>query len=441
MRSIANHCKTGLKSRVSAVIGSQWGDEGKGKLTDILAEKYDVCARFNGGDNAGHTIVVGKQKFAFHILPSGMLNSNCLNLLGNGVVINLRSLKEELGTLDKAGVDYKGRLFLSDRAHLTVGVHVEADIAQETDSKEKSIGTTKRGIGPSYATKARRTGLRVCDLVYWESFVQKYNNLIKSFGKDPSNYKEELDQIKSIREYIIKNEMIRDSVKLIHDAFSNHKRILAEGANATLLDIDYGTYPYVTSSSTSIGGVLTGLGLPPNKIETIIGIAKAYTTRVGSGPFPSECIGEETHIGEDIRTRGFEFGATTGRKRRVGWFDSNVVRYSNMINGFSSINLTKLDILSPLKQIKVGVGYKYNDGRKYEGSFPASLEELAQLELEYEVLPGWETDISKITEYDKLPSNAKAYVERLEELIEIPITWIGVGPERKSTIMKPLKKL
>ena len=439
MRSITNHCKTGLKSRVSAVIGSQWGDEGKGKLTDILAEKYDVCARFNGGDNAGHTIVVGKQKFAFHILPSGMLNQNCLNLIGNGVVVNLKSLREELGTLDKAGVDYKGRLVISDRAHMTLQCHIEADIAQETSSADKSIGTTKKGIGPSYATKARRTGVRICDLLYWESFVEKYNTLYRSLGKDPKDYKEELDMIKQAKEFIISQGMIRDTVALLHEAHNNNKRILAEGANATLLDIDFGTYPYVTSSSTSIGGVMTGLGLPPNKIDTVLGIAKAYTTRVGSGPFPSECIGEETPIGEDIRARGFEFGATTGRQRRVGWFDANLVRYTNMINGFSSINLTKLDILSPLKQIKVGVGYKHPDGRRYEGSFPASLEELATLELEYEVLPGWESDISNITDYDKLPSNCRAYVERVEELVNIPITWIGVGPERKSTIMKPLK--
>lgn len=439
MRSISTHCKTGLKSRVSAIIGSQWGDEGKGKLTDILAQKYDICARFNGGDNAGHTIIVGKQKFAFHILPSGMLNQNCLNLIGNGVVVNLKSLKEELATLDKAGVDYKGRLVISDRAQLTLQCHIEADISQETSSGDKSIGTTKKGIGPSYATKARRTGVRICDLLYWESFVEKYNTLYRSLGKDPKDYKEELDMIKQIKEYIVSHGMIRDSVSLIHEAYNNNKRILCEGANATLLDIDFGTYPYVTSSSTSIGGIMTGLGLPPTKLETTIGIAKAYTTRVGSGPFPSELVGEEEPIGEDIRTRGFEFGATTGRKRRCGWFDANVVRYSNMINGFSSINLTKLDILSPLKQIKVGVGYKYPDGRKYEGSFPASLEELATLKLEYEILPGWESDISKITEYEKLPSNAKAYVERVEELINIPITWIGVGPERTSTLMKPLK--
>jgi adenylosuccinate synthase len=437
MKSLTNYCKTGLKSRTCAVIGSQWGDEGKGKLTDILAEKYDVCARFNGGDNAGHTIVVGKKKFAFHLLPSGILNPKCLNVIGNGVVVNLKSLKKELKSLDDSGIDYDGRLIISNRAHLTLQAHIEADIEQETASKEKMIGTTKKGIGPCYSTKARRTGVRVCDLFYWESFVEKYNNLIKSFGKDPTQYQEELDTLKEITEFLKKHNMVRDTVTLINEAYHNHKRILAEGANATLLDIDFGTYPYVTSSSTSVGGVMIGLGLPPKKLETIVGISKAYTTRVGAGPFPTECVGEDQAVGDDIGARGFEFGVTTGRKRRVGWFDANVLRYSNMINAFSSINLTKLDILSPLKQIKIGIGYKYADGRKYVG-FPASLEELATLTTEYEVLPGWESDISNITEYDKLPTNCKAYVERIEELIGIPISWIGTGPERNSTIMKPL---
>lgn len=439
MKSLTNYCKTGLKSRMTAIIGSQWGDEGKGKLTDILAEKYDVCARFNGGDNAGHTIVVGKKKFAFHLLPSGILNQSCVSVIGNGVVVNLKSLKKELESLDTAGVDYKGRLVISDRAHIVVQAHIDADISQETDAKDKMIGTTKKGIGPAYASKARRTGLRVCDLLYWDSFSEKYRNLIKSFGKDVSQYKHELEEIKQIRDFVVEQKMIKDSINLVNEAYRNNKRILAEGANATLLDIDFGTYPYVTSSSTSIGGVMTGLGMSPQKVETIIGITKAYTTRVGSGPFPSECVGEEEALGEDIRTRGFEFGVTTGRNRRVGWLDANVVRYSNMINGFTSINLTKLDILSHLKQIKIAVGYKHPDGRKYEGFFPASLEELGSLQTEYEVLPGWESDISNITEYDKLPSNCRAYVERVEELINVPITWIGVGPERKSTLMKPLK--
>jgi adenylosuccinate synthase len=303
MKHMTTYCKTGLKSRVCAIIGSQWGDEGKGKLTDILAEKYDICARFNGGDNAGHTIVVGKQKFAFHLLPSGMLNQGTTNMIGNGVVVNLLSLKKELKSLDDSGIDYKGRLIISDRAHLTVKAHIDADIEQETASKDKMIGTTKKGIGPTYATKARRTGLRIADLYDWELFIERYNALIRSMGRNNGDFSDELSQLKEIRNYLFDNGMVKDGIDVLNSAYKNGKRILAEGANATLLDLDFGTYPYVTSSSTSIGGVMTGLGLAPHKVETIIGIAKAYTTRVGSGPFPSELVGDEADIGEDIRAR------------------------------------------------------------------------------------------------------------------------------------------
>lgn len=303
MKSVTNICQTGLKSRVSAIIGAQWGDEGKGKLTDILADKYDICARFNGGDNAGHTIIVGDKKFAFHLLPSGMLNERCVNLIGNGVVVNLRSLKKELASLDKANVDYKKRLFISDRAHLVVQAHIDADVSNEQQLKENNIGTTKKGIGPTYASKAKRNGLRVHDLKDWNLFCEKYSNLVSAYGKRAEDYKEELDELKQIREFVLENNMIQDTIHLISEANRNQKRILCEGANATLLDIDFGTYPFVTSSSTSIGGVCTGLGLAPNKIETVIGIAKAYTTRVGSGPFPTECLGEDEAIGEDIRQR------------------------------------------------------------------------------------------------------------------------------------------
>jgi len=390
MKSIANLCRTGLKSKTTAIIGAQWGDEGKGKLTDILSEHYDICARFNGGDNAGHTIVVGGNKFFFHALPSGMLNKNTLNVIGNGVVLNLNSLKKELDMLESKKVDYNGRLLISDRAHLTLQCHIEADKGQETESgKDKMIGTTQKGIGPTYATKMRRTGLRVCDLSNMDSFKEKYTTLCKSFGKTPNDYPGELEFVKQMREFLIKNKMITDTVSLMNKTLKDNKRILLEGANATLLDIDFGTYPYVTSSNTSIGGVCTGLGVPPSQIETVIGICKAYNTRVGSGPFPTECIGEDAAVGEDMGQRGHEFGVTTGRKRRVGWFDVNVLKYSHMVNGFSSINITKLDIFSPLKQLKIGVGYKKKDGTLYTGAFPASLEELGEMECIWEVLPGY----------------------------------------------------
>lgn len=429
-------CKTGKKSRVCSIIGSQWGDEGKGKLTDILAEQYDICARFNGGNNAGHTIVANQKKFAFHLLPSGALNPKAINVIGNGVVVNLQSLKGELDKLSSQSI--KPNLLISNRAHIVFNAHIASDIEQETALGKSSIGTTRKGIGPCYSTKARRTGLRVGDLIYFDSFLEKYSFFQKSLGKDPnsSDCKEEIENIKALKGFFVDNRMITDTVQFINEAYSNRKRILAEGANATMLDIDFGTYPYVTSSSTSIGGILTGLGLSHSKIETVIGITKAYTTRVGEGPFPTECILDEQETGESIRKEGHEFGTTTGRPRRVGWLDTQVVKYTNVINGFNSINLTKLDVLSNQKSIKIGVGYEQKDGSKYTGLFPASLEELSELKPVYEELPGWESDISKVTEYSKLPSNCRSYVERVEELLSIPIKWIGTGPERTSMIFR-----
>lgn len=429
-------CKTGLKSRFCSIIGSQWGDEGKGKLTDILAEKYDICARFNGGNNAGHTIVANGKKHAFHLLPSGILNEKAINVLGNGVVIHLQSLKKEIDNLDAQSLKYN--LIVSDKAHIVVKSHIEADIEQESASGKDSIGTTRKGIGPCYATKARRSGLRVGDLYDFEAFKLKYFFLLKAMNRDinRNDYTEELKQLKEIREYLLEKKMITDTVGFINEAINDNKRILAEGANATMLDIDYGTYPYVTSSSTSIGGVCTGLGVAPNKLETIIGITKAYTTRVGEGPFPTECVNEDLDVGKEIGNIGREFGTTTGRPRRCGWLDIPVVKYTNTINGFSSINLTKVDVLSTLKSIKLCIGYKYKDGSKFKGLFPSTLHELGQIEPVYEVIPGWEKDISGITEYDNLPQNCRAYVERIEELLNIPVKWVGTGPERTSMVLR-----
>jgi len=301
MNAITNHCKSGLKSRVCAIIGSQWGDEGKGKLTDILAEKYDICARFNGGNNAGHTIVRDGQKFAFHILPSGMLNPNTLNVIGNGVVVSLRALEKELAMLTERGINFNGKLKISDKAHLILDAHIDADKEQEVSSGNKMLGTTKNGIGPCYATKARRTGVRVGDLKYLSAFNEKYATTLRSLGKSPDQYASELEYIHKMTHYLLTNDMIADTTYLVNQAFHNRKRILLEGANATMLDIDFGTYPYVTSSSTSIGGCFTGLGIAPNQIETVVGITKAYTTRVGEGPFPSELVGDEEELGKSIR--------------------------------------------------------------------------------------------------------------------------------------------
>lgn len=426
-------CKSGIKSRVCSIIGSQWGDEGKGKLTDILSDKYDIVARFNGGNNAGHTIVANGKKYAFHLLPSGVLIPTVTNIIGNGVVVNLEALKKEIDNLEKDNI--KPNLLISDRAHIVFNSHIEMDISQENLLGKSSLGTTRKGIGPAYSTKARRIGLRVGDIINYDSFIEKYNFMNKSVGCNPN--KDELDRLKSIRSYLIEKKMIADTVFIINEAYNSRKRILCEGANATMLDIDFGTYPFVTSSSTSIGGVMTGLGLSHNKLETVIGITKAYTTRVGEGPFPTECVDKDEEVGVELRKEGFEFGTTTGRPRRIGWIDTKVVRYTNIINGFTSINLTKLDVLSKLKSIKIGVGYKLKKGgSKYNGSYPSTLTELGSIEPIYEEVPGWCSDIKSITKYEDLPINCRNYVERVEELVGVPIKWIGTGPDRKDMILR-----
>jgi adenylosuccinate synthase len=431
-------CKTGKKSQVCAILGSQWGDEGKGKLTDFLAGGYDICARFNGGNNAGHTVIANGKKYAFHILPSGILSEKTINVLGNGVVINLRSLQTELLNITNSGI--KPNLLVSDRAHIIFNAHIESDKNQEIAAGDGRgfIGTTKKGIGPSYSTKARRTGLRIGDLLHMESFQSKYDYLHKTLGFDPNTpeCKQELEEIKQFGSYLKEKKLIGDSVQLVNEAYNNKKRILCEGANAPMLDIDFGSYPYVTSSSTSVGGIMTGLGLNHQKLETVIGVTRAYMIRVGEGPFPTECLEDEQEVAHHLREEGHEYGTTTGRPRRIGWFDTQIVKFTNVINGYTSLNFTKVDVLSKQKSLKLGIGYKYKNGGKYTGLFPATLEELAQLEPIYEILPGWECDISNITEYDKLPTNCKRYIERIEELVGVPISWVGTGRERTQLVLK-----
>ena len=282
----------GLSSQFTTVLGTQWGDEGKGKLVDILAGKYDICARFNGGSNAGHTVKAGGHKYAFHLLPCGVLYPSCTNVIGNGVVVHLQSLFKELKQLDDTGIDYSGKLLISNRAHITTNLHREADGFMEQLKGDSKIGTTKQGIGPSYATKALRNGLRIGDLQNWEEFVVKFNEFVDSsiriFGLEGYDREKELEEIKECRDKVIAGNMITDTISYLHNALKDGKKILAEGANATMLDLDFGTYPMVTSSSTTVGGIMTGLGVPPQAIETVIGVVKAYTTRVGSGPFPTE---------------------------------------------------------------------------------------------------------------------------------------------------------
>jgi adenylosuccinate synthase len=424
------------------VLGSQWGDEGKGKLVDLLCDEIDVCARCAGGNNAGHTIVVDGVKYDFHMLPSGLVNPNCLNLVGNGVVIHVPSFFQELENLEKKGLSCRDRLFVSSRAHLVFDFHQRTDKLRENElsGNKKSIGTTGKGIGPTYSTKASRSGLRVHHLVNdnegaWEEFETKYRRLVATrqqrYGDFEYDVEEELARYKQYRETL--KPFVVDSVEFIHKAIADKKKILVEGANALMLDIDFGTYPYVTSSNTGVGGVITGLGIPPRAINNIYGVVKAYTTRVGEGPFPTEQLNDD---GEKLQTIGAEFGVTTGRKRRCGWLDLVVLKYSTMINGYTSLNITKLDVLDTFKEIQVGVGYTLN-GQKLN-SFPEDLIDLGKVEVIYETLPGWNQDITKIASYDELPENAKKYLEFIEKFVNVPVEWVGTGPGRESMLHKPI---
>lgn len=427
---------------VNVVLGAQWGDEGKGKLVDLLVGKYDIVARCAGGNNAGHTIVVGNVKYDFHMLPSGLVNPNCQNLLGNGVVIHVPSFFQELETLEAKGLqNCRSRLFISSRAHLVFDFHQKTDKLRELElsgkSKDgKNIGTTGKGIGPTYSTKASRSGIRVHHLVNdnpnsWELFKSKYMRLLETrkerYGDFEYDYETELAKYKQFKESL--KPFVVDSVVFIHKAISENKKILIEGANALMLDIDFGTYPYVTSSSTGIGGVCTGLGIPPKQINEIYGVVKAYTTRVGEGPFPTEQLNDQ---GEKLQTIGAEYGVTTGRKRRCGWLDLVVLKYSTLINGYTSLNITKLDVLDTFKEIPVGVSYSIN-GEKLD-LFPEDLLTLSNVDVEYVTLPGWNEDITQIKEFDQLPENAKKYLKFIEDFVGVPVEWVGTGPARDSML-------
>eukprot|EP00164_Ancoracysta_twista_P003581 GFYU01004786.1.p1 GENE.GFYU01004786.1~~GFYU01004786.1.p1 ORF type:complete len:428 (-),score=173.56 GFYU01004786.1:143-1426(-) len=419
--------------QIIAVIGAQWGDEGKGKLVDMLAQQCDVTARCQGGSNAGHTIVVDGVKYAFHLMPSGILNPNATCVIGNGVVVHIPSLMKELKQLDEKGVAYKGRLFISDRAHVLLDLHQIIDGMKESEQSTdgKAIGTTKKGIGPCYSSKASRNGIRFAEFKDFKNFRPLLERIVKNKQKRFGHFDYDVEaEIKKYEEYrSILSEMIVDSVSMMHKAIHDGKKILVEGANATMLDLDFGTYPYVTSSNATIGGVCTGLGIPPRKINVVAGVVKAYTTRVGEGPFPTELLDS---TGEFLRVEGGEVGVTTGRDRRCGWLDTVVLRYSHWVNDFTDINLTKVDVLSKLDEIKIGVAYKL-DGKELD-CFPALLDDLARVEVVYETLPGWKSDISKCTKFDELPENCKKYILRCEELIGCHVRWIGVGAGRTDMI-------
>ncbi|XP_044468843.1 adenylosuccinate synthetase 2, chloroplastic-like [Mangifera indica] len=425
-------------SQVSGVLGCQWGDEGKGKLVDVLAQHFDIVARCQGGANAGHTIYNSEgKKFALHLIPSGILNEETICVIGNGVVVHLPGLFKEIDGLEANGVSCKGRILISDRAHLLFDFHQEVDGLREAELAKSFIGTTRRGIGPAYSSKVIRNGIRVSDLRHMDTFPQKLDLLLsEAASRFPGfNYSSDMlrDEVENYKRFAERLEpFITDTVHFMNESISEKRNILVEGGQATMLDIDFGTYPFVTSSSPSAGGICTGLGIAPRAVGDLIGVVKAYTTRVGSGPFPTEILGQG---GDLLRLAGQEFGTTTGRPRRCGWLDVVALKYSCQINGFSSLNLTKLDVLSEFHEIQLGVAYKQVDGTPVK-SFPADLLSLEQMKVEYEVLPGWKSDISSIRNYSDLPKAARQYVERIEELVGVPVHYIGVGPGRDALIYK-----
>jgi adenylosuccinate synthase len=418
------------------VIGTQWGDEGKGKLVDLLTEQAHAVVRFQGGHNAGHTLVLDGTKTVLHLIPSGILRDNVQCMIGNGVVLSLEALLEEIEVLEKAGIPVRNRLKISEACTLILPIHVAVDKAREKARGEKAIGTTGRGIGPAYEDKVARRTLRAGDLLNPAVFAEKlkemlefHNFMLVNYYKDEAlDYQHMLDNTLKLAEQVI--PMLTDVGEELHALQQAGKKILFEGAQGALLDIDHGTYPYVTSSSTTAGGAATGTGIGPLNLDYVLGITKAYSTRVGNGPFPTELFDEN---GEHLGVKGHEFGATTGRKRRCGWFDAVSMRKSAQINSLTSICLTKLDVLDGLEKIGICTAYKING--KTTQIAPLGADQYAECDVVIEEMPGWSESTLGITEYDKLPDNAKAYIRRIEELVGVKVSILSTGPDRNQTIM------
>ncbi len=418
------------------VLGAQWGDEGKGKMTDYLAEEAEVIVRFQGGNNAGHTVEVGDKQYKLHLIPSGILYDNKLNIIGNGVVVDPKALFTEIDYLEGEGVSVTpNKLIVSDRAHVIMPYHKVLDKLKEKARGKNDIGTTGKGIGPCYTDKYERSGIRICDLIDEEVFKEKLKENIEAKNKYIINVLggEALSYDEILKEYLELAERLRPYVKdtsvRLYDEIKEDKTVLFEGAQGMLLDIDYGTYPYVTSSNTTACGVASGAGIGPTMITNAVGIAKAYTTRVGKGPFPTELDNE---IGEWIREKGHEYGVTTGRSRRCGWLDAVILKTTVRVSGLTSLCVTKIDTLAGLEKLKICVGYKF-DGKVID-YFPASLNDLAKCEPIYEEFEGWGEEVADARSYDELPLNAKKYLTRIEELTGTKISIVGVGPKRDQTI-------
>ena len=418
----------------TVILGAQWGDESKGGTTDFLAENADVVARYQGGDNAGHTIIVGEKKFVFHLLPSGLLHPHTANVIGNGVVINLETLFDEIDNLQAGGIEVGDRLKVSSRAHLILPYHKVMESWDDLGSSLK-LGTTARGIGPTYSDKMNRhAGIRVADLLEFDLFQKKLDFNLAAKGYILDQIGGEIDRTALLEEYHSYSQQLApyvvDSSEFMNNALKAGKQILYEGAQGTMLDIDFGTYPYVTSSNTTVGAVCTGLGVGPQAIDRVLGVSKAYVTRVGSGPFPTEMPPD---LDEEIRYIGKEYGATTQRARRCGWLDLVALRYASQINGFTDLVLTKFDVLDHLDEIQVCVAYQRRG--EVVTTFPPSLYALEECEPVYETLPGWKASTADVRRYEDLPANAKRYNAYISEFLDIPVTIVSVGPERTQTIV------
>jgi adenylosuccinate synthase len=421
------------------IVGAQWGDEGKGKITDLLTEQYDIIVRYQGGCNAGHTVVVGDKQYIFHLLPSGILHEDKICLIGNGVVLDPEVFFEEIDSLEKEGIFVENRLYIDYKTHVILPYHKIMDEISEKEKGNMKIGTTKKGIGPAYIDKYSRNGIRACDLIHEDSLEkkivfqleQKKDFLFKNYKielskKTISEIKEKYHEYgKRIKKYII------DGSYFLDDNIKKNKNIIFEGAQGIMLDVDHGTYPYVTSSNPMAGCACTGSGISPIYIDNVIGICKAYTTRVGEGPFPTELIDS---VGEKMRKYGNEYGATTGRPRRCGWFDAPVVKYANRINGIKEIVLTKLDVLTKFKKIKICK--EYNINKKLYSYYPADSEIINYIEPVYEEVEGWQEEISHIKKFNDLPIKAKDYIKLIEDLTDCRASIVSVGPKRSQTIIR-----
>ncbi|MBW3663305.1 MAG: adenylosuccinate synthase [Actinobacteria bacterium] len=417
------------------IVGAQWGDEGKGKATDLLADQTDLVVRYQGGNNAGHTVIVGDEVFKLHLIPSGVLYPHVTPIIGDGVVVDPAVLLHELEELDAKGIDASRRLRVSGNAHLIMPYHRELDLLIERRLGSAKLGTTKRGIGPAYADKAARVGLRFQDLFDENIFRQKLEAalelknqmLSRLYNRLPMDATEIADEYLGYADSL--RDQLADTTALIHEALEAGRGVILEGAQGTLLDLDHGTYPFVTSSNPVAGGALTGAGIGPRHVDRVIGITKAYITRVGSGPFPTELDGD---IAERMVRTGGEYGTTTGRRRRVGWFDGVLARYATRVNGLTDIFLTKLDVLSEFDTIRVAVAYRY-EGEQYE-HFPPHQTIFHHAEPVYVDLPGWRTDITEVQTYEQLPPEARSLVEFIEDQGRVPVSWVSVGPKRSQTL-------